>query len=182
MPELQTLFDRFEASRSGRPLPPVDQWHPAREGDSHISIDVDGRWYYHGSPIERPEMVRLFSTVLRRDPDAFVLVTPAERLTLHVADAPFIAVDFDTRGRGRTQTLAFETNVGDVVAADAQHPLTMRGTVDSPRPYLLVRGGLEARLSRPVYYRLVDIAVRRERDTAVGVWSSGEFLELGRVG
>jgi hypothetical protein len=100
---------------------------------------------------------------------------------LHVADAPFIAVDFDTRGRGRAQKVAFETNIGDVVVADAQHPLTMRGTVDSPRPYLLVRGGLEARLSRPVYYRLVDIAVRREHDAAVGVWSSGAFFELGRV-
>jgi hypothetical protein len=182
MADPETLFERIAAARAGRALPPVERWHPAREGASDIAIDVDGRWYYRGSEIRRPEMVKLFSTVLRRDADAFVLVTPAERLTIEVADAPFIAVDLDRRGAGRSQELAFATNVDDIVIADAAHPLVMRGTEASPRPYVRVRGGLDARLSRPVYYRLIDFATESDDGSALGVWSGGAFFELGSTG
>jgi hypothetical protein len=123
-------------------------------------------------------MVKLFSTVLRRDPGAFVLVTPAERLTVEVEDAPFVAVDFEHRGVGSSQQIAFATNVDDVVIADTSHPLTVRGTADAPRPYVLVRGGLEARLSRPVYYRLVDLAIEGPNIGSMGVWSGGAFFPL----
>jgi hypothetical protein len=177
MSDPETLFERLAAARAGRSLPPVERWHPSRQGKSGISIDVDGRWYYQGSEIRRPEMVKLFSSVLRRDADAFVLVTPAERLTVEVADVPFLAVDFERRGANTSQELAFATNVGDVVIADAVHPLSVRGSDDSPRPYIRVRGELDARLSRAVYYRLIDIAI--EHDDAVGVWSGGTFFRLG---
>ena len=177
MSDPETLFERLAAARAERSLPPVERWHPTRQGKSGISIDVDGNWYYQGSEIRRPEMVKLFSTVLRRDADAFVLVTPAERLTVEVADAPFVAVDFERRGAGSTQELAFATNVGDVVIADATHPLTISGSDQTPRPYLRVRGELDARLSRAVYYRLIDIAI--ERNEGLGVWSAGAFFRLG---
>lgn len=147
-----------------------------------MRIDADGRWYYCGSEIRRPAMVRLFSTVLRRDPDGFVLVTPAEKLEIDVEDAPFVAVDVEARGAGEAQELAFATNVGDIVIASEQHALRVRGVPDSPRPYLEVRQGLDALVARSVYYRLVDLAVeRRDQDaTVVGVWSSGTFFPIGR--
>jgi hypothetical protein len=180
--ESESLFARLDAARAGKPLPPVDRWHPTRHGESGISIDVDGRWYYRGSEIRRPEMVRLFSTVLRRDPDGIVLVTPAERLSVVVEDAPFVAIDFDIRGADETQELAFETNVGDIVVADADHPILLRGTAANPRPYVVVRDGLEARISRAAYYRLIELAhLQRERDATVATVSSGgEVFELGR--
>lgn len=180
--DAESLFARLEAARAGKPLPPVDRWHPTRQGESGIRIDVDGRWYYRDSEIRRPEMVRLFSTVMRRDPDGIVLVTPDERLSVVVEDAPFVAVDFEIRGADESQELAFETNVGDIVVADADHPIIVRGTSASPRPYLVVRNGLEARISRAAYYRLVEVArMRGERDaTVASVSSGGKVFELGR--
>jgi hypothetical protein len=171
-----SLFAQLEAQR-GRSLPPVERWNPPRSGESGMRIAVDGTWFYRGSEIRRPNMVRLFSTVLRRDPDGYVLVTPAERLSIVVDDAPFVAVDFEAQGSGRAQRLVFLTNVGDVVEASADRPLSLRGSQPSPRPYVLVRNRLDALVSRPAYYRLAELA--REGPTGrLGVWSDGAFFEL----
>lgn len=142
-----------------------------------MRIGRDGRWYYLNSEIRRPEMVRLFSTILRRDDDGTHLVTPVEKLSIDVEDAPFIAIDMEARGDGSDQSLVFLTNVGDLVLADAGHPIQLRGTDPEVRPYVLVREALDALISRPVFYRLVDIAVPGPRGRS-GVWSGGAFFPL----
>jgi hypothetical protein len=145
-----------------------------------MRVAADGAWFYRGSEIRRPEMVRLFSTILRRDTDGYVLVTPVERLSIEVDDAPFVAVDVEARGAGREQRLAFLTNVGDVVEASATRPITVRGTESSPRPYVLVRDRLDALISRAAYYRLAELACEGPAKR-MGVWSDGAFFELERV-
>src|SRR5574337_1359643 len=121
-------------------------------------IAADGRWFYRGSPIERPAMVRLFATVLRREGDGYALVTPYERHAVAVEDAPFLAVAVKSEGEGRERRLVFTTNVDGEVAAGSDHPVVMRGTTDEPRPYVALGGGLEARISRSVYYELAALA------------------------
>jgi hypothetical protein len=155
-------------------------------GHFDIHIDRDGSWFYRGTPINRASLVRLFSTVLERDADGvFWLTTPAERGRITVADAPFLAVELDRSGAGRDQALHFRTNVGDFVTADTAHPLRVETdpAKDTPRPYVLVRNGLEARLTRPVFYALVELG-REERvgdTTLFGVWSKGTFFPLGQL-
>jgi len=153
-------------------------------GDIDIRIDRDGVWYYHGSPIGRKELVRLFSTVLGRDEDGnYWLTTPAERGRIQVEDAPFMAVELMAEGSGRERTLRLRTNVDDVVTVDGDHPL--RVVVDpetgEPSPYVTVRPGLDARIARPVYYELVALGETERVDGAdtYGVWSSGLFFPLG---
>ena len=146
-----------------------------------MRIAADGTWFYRGSKIQRPEMVRLFSTVLRRDDDRFVLVTPVERLSIDVDDAPFVAVDVEACGTGREQRLAFLTNVGDVVEASAERPIRLRGEAMSPRPYVLVRDRLEALIARAAYYRLAELACLGPTGS-IGVWSGGVFFPLDRAG
>lgn len=159
-------------------LPPVDQWNPDHCGDSDMRIARDGVWFHQGSPIGRQAMVRLFSTILRREPDgSFVLVTPAEKLTIQVEDAPFIAVEVKDEGVGRERILAFRLNTGDVVAAGAGNPIIVRHHSDGPRPYLHVRGGLEALIARSVYYELVAMALEEDNEEP-GVWSDGAFFPL----
>lgn len=167
-----------------RKLPPVDKWNPPFCGNLDMRIATDGTWFYLGTPIGRPALVRLFSTILRREADgSYVLVTPVEKVGLSVEDAPFIAVRVDAAGKGEHQTLTFMTNVGDTVEAGRGHPLrvTFRGAEREPRPYVHVRGGLEARIARSVFYELVGLA--EERATAsgreLGVWSGGVFFSLG---
>ena len=121
-------------------------------------------------------MVRLFATILRRDGDRHVLVTPAEALDIDVDDAPFVAIDFEARGRGTAQQIAFATNVGDVVLAGPAHPLALDDRGRGERPYLRVRARLDAVVSRGAYYRLVELVERHERD--LGVWSDGCFFSL----
>ena len=142
-----------------------------------MRIAPDGCWYYRDSEIRRPEMVRLFSTILRRDADGIYLVTPAEKLSIEVEDAPFVAVDMESRGSGSDRRLAFQTNVGDVVGADAEHPLMVRTTHAGMHPYIEVRAGLDALIARSVYYRLAELAERDARNRW-GIWSSGEFFLL----
>jgi hypothetical protein len=152
-------------------------------GDLEIRIARDGTWSYRGSPIDRAPLVRLFASVLRREPDgSYWLVTPAERGRVTVDDVPFAAVELTVEGEGREQALIFRTNVDDSVTADENHPL--RVAIDpatgEPSPYLLVRDGLEARLTRAVFYQLVDL-VAEERVGDVnrfGVWSKGRFFPL----
>jgi hypothetical protein len=168
---------------AGRALPPVADWHPCHCGDSAMRIARDGRWFHAGQPIARWELVRLFSTLLRKDADDFVLVTPAEKLRIAVEDAPFLAVLLEVEGAGRAQNLIFTTNVGDVTLADGDHPIRVVTDPQSgePSPYVHVRAGLEARLSRGVFYQLVDLAVPGDGAEEWGVWSADRFFPLGRA-
>jgi len=175
-----SLFAQLEADRDRR-LPQIARWNPPRSGPSGMRIATDGTWFYRGSKIQRPEMVRLFATVLRRDDDAFVLVTPVERLSIDVEDAPFVAVDVEARGAGTGQRLAFRTNVGDVVEASAERPISLRGEGVSLRPYVLVRDRLEALIARAAYYRLADLTCLGPSGS-IGVWSGGAFFPLERAG
>lgn len=157
-------------------LPPVDKWQPAHCGDSEMRIARDGTWFHQGSPIGRANMVRLFSTILRREPDgSYVLVTPVEKLDIAVEDAPFVATEVKADGDGEAATLTFQLNTGELVTAGPDHPLRFAPGEDGPRPYLLVRGGLEALVARTVYYELAERALTL---TPPGVWSSGVFFPL----
>ena len=161
-----------------RRLPPVELWNPARCGDSEMRIARDGTWYHQGSPIGRPAMVRLFSTVLRREADGrHVLVTPAEKLDIAVEDAAFVAVAMKAEGTGPDSRLAFQLNTGDLVTAGPEHALRFVEGDDGPRPYLHVRRGLEALVARPVYYELAERALAGD-ETEPGVWSDGAFFAL----
>jgi len=154
-------------------------------GEIDIRIGRDGTWFYHGSPIGRKPLVKLFASVLRRD-DAgdYWLVTPVERGKIKVDEVPFTAVEVNAAGAGESQSLTFRTNLDDEVTADAQHPIRIDGAADGrePRPYILVRDRLEARILRPVFYELVELAqMRRIGDEEVyGVWSREQFFPLGR--
>ena len=159
-------------------LPPVDKWNPDHCGDSEMRIARDGTWFHQGSPIGREAMVRLFSTILRRESDgSYVLVTPVEKLSIEVEDAPFLAVELKSEGEGRSRALAFRLNTGDLIAAGPGNPLVIRETPDGPHPYLHVRGGLEALVNRSVYYELMNLALDEASDP-VGLWSNGAFYPL----
>ncbi|MGQ0661160.1 DUF1285 domain-containing protein [Sphingosinicella sp.] len=161
-----------------RRLPPVEKWHPIHCGDSAMRIARDGTWYHEGSPIGRPAMVRLFSTILRRQADgSHVLVTPIEKLDIAVEDAPFIAVELKSEGSGRERALAFRLNTGDLVVAGPDHELRFEAQGDGPHPYLHVRAGLEALVARPVYYELAALALD-EGGNPPGLWSGGLFFPL----
>jgi len=168
---------------ASRKLPPVERWHPANCGDIDIRIARDGTWLHEGTPIARNESVRLFSTVLRREDDGFYLVTPGEKLRIVVDDAPFIAALMNAEGEGRSQKLHFITNVGDETVAGPNHRLrvSINATSLEPRPYVHVRGGLEALIARNVFYEMADLAVPGDGafESVLGVWSSGEFFPLG---
>ncbi len=165
-------------------LPPVHLWNPPFCGDLDMRIARDGTWFYQGTPIGRPAMVRLFSTVIRRDGDDYFLVTPVEKVGITVDDAPFVAVELIAEGSGEAQVLRFVTNVGDEAEASEAHP--MRVEIDpetqEPAPYVHVRANLEALIHRNVFYQLVELAEPREIDGAgwLGVWSHGQFFPIGR--
>jgi hypothetical protein len=169
--ELQKLIDE-------RRLPPVEKWNPEHCGHSGMRIARDGTWYHEGSPIRRPAMVRLFSTVLRREPDGrHVLVTPVEKLEIDVETTAFRAIEVRSEGEGRERRIAFKLDTGDAIMLGADHPLRILETGHGPSPRVLVRHGLEAELSRPVYYELAGIALG-EGHQPPGVWSSGAFFAL----
>jgi len=158
--------------------PPVEKWNPQHCGDSRMRIASDGTWFHEGSPIGRPAMVRLFSSILRREPDgSYVLVTPAEKLSIEVEDAPFVAVELRTEGEGAARRLAFRLNTGDIVLANADHPLRVDEQPDGPHPYVTARSGLDALIARPVYYELVNFALDEGADPP-GLWSEGRFFPL----
>ena len=150
-----------------------------------MRIARDGTWYYRGSPINRIALVKLFASVLRRESDgSYWLVTPAERGRVEVEDAPFIAVAVDREGEGNGQNLIFRTNLDEIVTAGADHPLRVDTAADgTPAPYVLVRPGLEARLSRPVFYDVVEwgYEVPGDGETRLGIWSGGLFFDLGSL-
>lgn len=159
---------------------------PTNCGDLGIRIDRNGRWFYHGSPIDRKEMVCLFSSVLeRREDGSYWLVTPEEMGTIQVDDAPFVAVEMFTCGCGRDKVVSFRTNMDEIVTVDAAHALRVDecGETGEPQPYVHVRDGLEARLTRSVYYDLVSQGFTETVDgeELYGLWSSGTFFPLGRL-
>ena len=159
-------------------LPPVASWNPSHCGDSEMRIARDGTWFHQGSPIGRAAMVKLFSTILRREPDGgYVLVTPVEKLDIAVEDAPFVAVEVKSEGDGQARRLAFRLNTGDLIVAGADHPLRFESKDDGPHPYLLVRDGLEALVARPVYYELANAAIEEAADP-LGLWSDGVFFPI----
>ena len=168
--ELQALIDQ-------RRLPPVDKWNPERCGHSGMRIARDGTWFHEGTPINRAAMVRLFSTVLRREPDGrHVLVTPVEKLDIDVEATAFRATQMRVDDEGQEQRITFALDSGDAVVLGPEHPLLVVASASGASPRLLVRHGLEAELTRPVYYELAELALANgERP---GVWSCGAFFSL----
>lgn len=155
-------------------------------GDLDMRIDRNGVWYHHGSPIGRKELVRLFSTVLRRDEAGdYWLITPAEVGRIEVEDAPFMAVELTTSGAGADQFISLRTNVDKIVTVDADHPIRCDFDPETgePSPYLVMDGGVEARIARAVYYELVALGAEESHDgeTSFGVRSSGVFFRLGKL-
>lgn len=155
-------------------LPPVDQWHPTHCGNSDMRIASDGTWYHQGGRIDREAMVRLFASILRREADgSYVLVTPAEKLDIIVEDAPFIAVEVKSDGAGPDRKLTFRLNTADLVVAGPDHCLRF-----GDAPYIHVRGGMDAKVARPVYYELAEMALEDGNDPN-GLWSDGVFFPMG---
>jgi len=185
-PNLQNVIARFGGTDAACGKPPVHLWNPPFCGEIDMRIGRNGAWHYLGSPIDRPAMVKLFSNILRREPDgSYVLVTPVEKCRIRVDDAPFTAVEMTTSGMGDDRLIVFRTNVDDVVPLDREHPLRIvtNPNTGEPSPYLLVRDRLEALVARPVFYQLVDMAEEQSRDgrPVLGVRSAGQFFVLGEA-
>jgi len=162
--------------------PPVHLWNPEFCGDLDMRIARDGTWFYLGTPIGRMPLVKLFSSIIRKDGDDYFLVTPVEKVGIIVEDAPFVAIDFDVNGTGKDQAISFTTQVDDTATASPDHPIrVVRDTkTGEPSPYVLIRANLEALIDRKSFYRLVDIGVHAEHDgqSWFGVWSSGVFFPI----
>jgi uncharacterized protein len=167
--ELQALID-------AKSRPPVHLWDPPFCGHSAIRIARDGSWFHEGMPIRRPELVRLFSSILRREADGtHMLVTPVEKLAVDVDSTTFRAVEVKHEGQGRSRRVAFKLDSGDGVILGPDHPLSVTETAQGPSPRVAVRFGLEAELARPVYYELAELALAENSN---GVWSEGVFFPL----
>ena len=164
------------AARKGPP--PVHLWNPDYCGDLDIEIRRDGQWFYLGTPIGREALVKLFASILKLEDGRYYLVTPVEKVGIRVEDVPFIAVDAEAVGEGAAQVLTFTTNVGDQVLANADARIRVVRDPDTgePSPYVHVRRGLEARIDRKTFYRLVDLG--RHRDGWFGLWSAGQFFPI----
>lgn len=169
-----------KAARRG--APPVHLWNPPFCGDLDMRIARDGTWFYLGTPIGRHALVKLFSSILKREGDDYFLVTPVEKVGIKVEDAPFVAVDFTAEGDGEAQILTFETHVDDRVDAGADHPIrvTLDPETGEPTPYILIRRNLEALIDRKSFYRLVDLGSEHEVDGTAqfGVWSDRQFFPI----
>ena len=157
-------------------------WNPPFCGDLDMQIKRDGSWVHEGGKINRPEMVRLFSSILKKEGDVYFLVTPVEKVGITVEDAPFVAVDLDVFDNDGAQTLVFTTQVGDEVEANVDHPIRFEQNEASEQPavYVMVRAGLEARLDRKSFYRLIDLGVEQEHEGTrmFGVTSGDVFFPL----
>ena len=186
MPESRTpieaaglsLAELAEAIANRGGSPPVDRWNPSRRGHSGMCIARDGTWFHEGRPINRPAMTRLFSTVLRREPDgSHVLVTPVERLTIDVEATAFRATQMTMAGERELRRIGLTLDSGDALIVGPGHPLAVVDTPDGPSPRVAVRFGLEAELSPPLYYELAEIAIAEGHDP-LGVWSDDMFFPL----
>ena len=175
------------AQFEGKKLPPLERWHPPLSGELDMRIARDGTWYHEGAPIQRLNLARLFSTILRREDDGcYYLVTPVEKWRIQVEDAPFVAVLLEVSDKGaKQQALRFTTNLGDVVTAGPEHPLKVEYVTPGgePAPYVQVRARLRALLSRPVFLELTELGEEREVDgkPLYGVWSQELFFPLGSL-
>jgi len=172
---LESLM-RHASGAAGKALPPVQSWNPPHCGDIGLKIDREGRWFYQGSQITRAPLVRLFGSILRKDPEGYVLVTPVEKVSIEVEDAPFLAVELMRRGAGEAQSLALRTTLDEWVEVGPDHPLRFATGGQGFKPYVLVRKGLWALLSRPLAFDLVDLAVQHGPST--GLWSNAMFFPL----
>ncbi|MFN3210383.1 MAG: DUF1285 domain-containing protein [Roseovarius sp.] len=176
-PSAESLAE-IARKESGKGLPPVHLWTPDFTGEMDMRIARDGTWFHEGTVIEREGLVRLFSTILKKEGDRYYLVTPVEKVGIVVEDAPFVAVDFEAEGEGEAQALIFTTNVGDRVLAGAENPIRVERDPETgePSPYVHVRAGLEALIDRKSFYRLVDRGVKS--DDWFGLWSDGTFFPV----
>jgi hypothetical protein len=166
---------------SARGIPPVERWNPPFCGDLDLRIAADGTWFYTGTPIGRPALVKLFASVLRKDPDRYVLVTPIERVGITVEDVPFLAVEMEVEGDGPDRIVAFRTNVDDLVEVGPEHPLRFEADeTGAVKPYVLVRGGLWARVTRALAYDLIELGEDRSEggDADFGVVIRGAFYPV----
>jgi hypothetical protein len=180
-PGPDSLIAAARAAEKQGKLPPVHLWDPPFCGDLDMEIRRDGTWFYEGTPIGRKPLVRLFSTILKREDDRFFLVTPVEKVGIRVEDAPFVAVDFEAAGTGAAQVISFTTNVSDVVVAGPEHRIRVeRDDGGEPSPYVHVRAGLDALIDRKSFYRLVDLGEAHVIDGTdwFGVWSGGSFFPI----
>lgn len=180
-PKADTLAEAAKAA-SGKGHPPVHLWNPPFQGDIDMRIARDGTWYHEGGAISRKPLVKLFSSILRKDGDAYYLVTPVERVGIKVEDAPFVAVDIDASGEGEGQILTFTTQVDDVAIAGPEHPIRVERSEETgePAPYVLIRANLEALIDRKSFYRMIELGCERLIDDVnwFGVWSSGQFFPI----
>jgi hypothetical protein len=176
-PSADGIANAVRAAKT-RGLPPVHLWNPDFCGDLDMRIARDGTWFYLGTPIGRPELVKLFSSILKKEDGKYFLVTPVEKVGITVDDAPFLAVDFEAEGEGRDQVLTFTTKTGDVAVAGPDHPIRVVRNPETgePSPYVLVRTNLEALIDRKSFYRLVELGTHH--DGWFGVWSSGQFFPI----
>jgi hypothetical protein len=171
----------LSAVRTVKGPPPVHLWNPPFCGDIDMRIARDGTWFYLGTPIGRAPMVKLFSSILKREGDAYFLVTPVEKVGIKVDDAPLLAVDFTATGTGREQTLTFTTKTEDVVTADADHAITVTIAENGePAPFIHVRAGLNALIDRKSFYRLIELGCHEgdSRESWFGIWSQGQFFRI----
>ena len=176
-PKAEGLVASINAAKT-RGLPPVHLWNPPFCGDLDMRIARDGTWFYEGTPIGRPALVKMFSSILKREDGKYFLVTPVEKVGIIVDDAPFVAIDFDVTGDGVDQVLTFTTQTDDMAKAGADLPIRVERDPETgePSPYVLVRNDLEALIDRKSFYRLVDLGVHH--DDWFGVWSGGEFFGI----
>ncbi|MBF9035436.1 DUF1285 domain-containing protein [Rhodobacterales bacterium HKCCE2091] len=180
-PSPESLIAAARTAQKEGKLPPVHLWDPPFCGDLDMEIRRDGTWFYNGTPIGRAPLVRLFSTILKKEDGKYFLVTPVEKVGIRVEDAPFVAQDFEAAGEGPAQVVTFTTNVGDVVIAGPDNPIrVVRDETGEPSPYVHVRAGMEALIDRKSFYRLVDLgeAHRHEDRNWFGVWSGGAFFPI----
>ncbi|MGJ8603141.1 MAG: DUF1285 domain-containing protein [Marivita sp.] len=181
IPSAEGIAASVRATKS-KGSPPVHLWNPPFCGDLDMRIARDGTWFYLGTPIGRAPLVKLFSSILRKDGEKYFLVTPVEKVGITVDDAPFVATDFDVTGAGTAQVLTFTTHVGDTAVAGPEHPIRVDRDPETgePSPYVLVRANLEALIDRKSFYRLVDCGAHHDVDgqSWFGVWSSGQFFSI----
>jgi uncharacterized protein len=179
LPDLSMLsLQQIAELAAARKLPPIDSWVPERSGESEMRIARDGRWYHQGGEITRPAMIRAFSSLLQCDVlGQHWLVTPYERLTIEVEDVPLLAIELHVTGSGITQSLSFRLNSDEIVIADKTHRIEMRATEDGAIPYMLARGRLWAKLTRPVYYELAELALASTSDNTI-IHSNGQAFSL----
>lgn len=180
-PSAENLASAVKAASKKGP-PPVHLWNPDFCGDLDMRIARDGTWWYLGTPMGRKELVKLFSSIIRKDGDDYFLVTPVEKVGITVDDAPFVAIDFETAGEGRDQVMTFVTHVDDEAVAGPENPIRVMRDPETgePSPYVLIRANLEALIDRKSFYRLVEIGAHEdvEGESWFGVWSSGQFFPI----